>query len=143
MVGAEHKELLMPIAKSLIAELERAVDGLLVMSETDAPLHPFLWPQPLPFTPEAVLTAAGLPPETSVEEIRLERFFAPRITERAGMDAADKATIARFRALQRLLTERLRDVRVYRIGRIDIQVWIVGQTEEGRIAGLTTLVVET
>jgi hypothetical protein len=133
----------MPIAKNLIAELERAVDGLLVTSETDAPLHPFLWPKPLPFTPQAVLAAAGMSAETPIEEVSLERFFAPRVVERTGMSVTEKAMVARFRALQRLLTERLTDIHVYRIGRIEIQVWIVGQTWEGQVAGLTTLVVET
>jgi hypothetical protein len=128
---------------NLIAELERAVHDLLVMSETDAPIYPFLWPQPLPFTPEAVLAVAGLPPETRVEELSLERFFAPRVVEREGMDAADKATVARFHALQRLLTEHLTDIHVYRVGRIEIQVWIVGTTREGQVAGVTTQVVET
>lgn len=127
----------------LIAALEQAIAGLLVMSETDAPLVPFLWPAPLPFTPAALLAAALLPAATPVEEISLERFFAPRVTLRAAMEVEEQATVARFQALHRLLTERLTDIRVYRLGSIAIPVWIVGTTPAGRVAGLTTLVVET
>jgi hypothetical protein len=133
----------MPSATHLIAELEQAVQGLLVPSETDAPLCAFLWPQPLPFSPQTLLAAAGLPASTPVEESSPQRFFAPRVTEQEGMDAAERATAARFRALQRLLKERLKDLRVYRVGQVEIQIWIVGRTPSGRVAGLTTLVVET
>lgn len=133
----------MAATTALLVELEHAVDGLVVLSETDAPLQVFLWPQPLVFAPQTLLVAAGLPPETPVETVSLERFFAPRVTAWSDGDATERATVARFQALQQLLSAQLTDIRIYRLGDIAIQVWIVGTTAEGRVAGLTTLVVET
>jgi hypothetical protein len=43
----------------------------------------------------------------------------------------------------RVLSARLRDVRVYRLGKIEIQCYIVGLDGAGSLAGLKTVAIET
>jgi hypothetical protein len=45
--------------------------------------------------------------------------------------------------LQELLKQKLKDVQVYRIGSIQIDVFIIGQMKDGGYGGLRTKVVET
>jgi hypothetical protein len=128
---------------ALLTELAQAIDGLLVLSETDAPLRLFVWPEPLPFTPAAILAAQNLPAETVVEQRELAAFFASRARLRAGQTSEEQASAVRFQQLQSLLEKHLTELHVLRIGTIEITVWIAGKTADGRIVGLTTLLAET
>ncbi len=55
----------------------------------------------------------------------------------------ERAIARRFQALLRLLKENLDDLKVYRVGTINIAVYIVGRTVTGNWVGLSTRVVET
>lgn len=125
------------------AALERLVDGLLLISETDAPLVPFVWPQPLPWTPQALLGAAGQPADTPLEVVAAADFFARLSATRPGQTAEERAQARRFRRLAAWLAAHLADVQVYRIGSIAIETTIAGQHPQGRVVGLTTRQVET
>ena len=63
----------------------------------------------------------------------------------AGDDASDedKAEAARYRAIVDLLSKELTDLRVFRVGRVDIDVYILGKDPSGNWLGLKTHVVET
>ena len=60
-----------------LMELEKLVDGLYVMSETDAPLIPFVWPAPLTFSPAALVAAAAVAPEVAPSETAATAESAP------------------------------------------------------------------
>ncbi len=126
-----------------ITALIQATQGLLVTSETDAPLELFVWPLGVPWTIERTLAALALPSSTPVEEISLACFFAPRIALHAGQPQEEVEQAQAFQRLYTLLTQQLTNLQVMRIGEIEIFVWIVGATSAGRILGLTTLLVET
>jgi hypothetical protein len=126
-----------------LAALTAASAGLLVPSESDYPLEPFVWPGPAPITVAALLAHLGLPPDTPVETRGVERFLGRLARERDWMGAADRAKAARFGALQRLFLERLSDVVVYRVGEIELQVFTVGRDADGRYLGLRTTQIET
>ena len=49
----------------------------------------------------------------------------------------------RYEELVLLLERRLRDVKVYRVGRIEIECYIVGLDDRGNLSGLKTIAVET
>jgi hypothetical protein len=51
--------------------------------------------------------------------------------------------VSRYKKLIRLLRRVLRDLKVYKLGTIEIPTFIVGQLDDGTIAGLRTTVVET
>jgi hypothetical protein len=125
------------------ATLERLADGLLLISETDAPLVPFVWPQPLPWSPGALLAAAGQPADTPLEVVAAGDFFARLSATRPGQTPEERASARRFGRLAAWLESHLADVQVYRVGAIAIDTTIAGRHPQGRIVGLTTRQVET
>jgi Nuclease A inhibitor-like protein len=57
-------------------------------------------------------------------------------------DSAQAAQVRQFRRLEKVLEARLSDIRVYRVGTVHIDVYIVGKV--GRdLVGLTTVLIET
>ena len=65
------------------------------------------------------------------------------VYKRQGQTCAEAEQARRFQELYRLLTGYMSDIHVLRIGQIEISVWIVGTTKEGRTLGFTTQLVET
>lgn len=128
---------------TLLEELTAATAGMEWMSETDAPVDPLVWPEPTPLDSATLLGRLKLPLDTPVEQLELERFFAPATTIRDWFGAEERARAQRFTALMRLLRERLRDVQVFKIGTIDRQVYALGYSPDGSLAGVQTRVVET
>lgn len=127
----------------LMKELIAAADGLLVISETDAPLEPFVWPAPLPLSSQAILAASEQSSETPVQTLDLMSFFTPYASERDWHGDEERTTVKRFYELLQWLETNLTEQQVYRVGSTSIDVYIVGKTETGRYLGLTTRLVET
>ncbi len=55
--------------------LKKASKGLHFVSETEAPLEPFVWKEGGALTPERLLELSGAEEGTAVEEPTLARFF--------------------------------------------------------------------
>ena len=125
-----------------LAAISAAAEGLLVPSESDAPLTPFRWEGPGPLTPEGLLAQLKLPPDAPVERRSLGQFFAPLATPADWMDDGQRAQAARFAELRDLIARELADVAVYRLGRTRIAVVIAGAAG-GATVGLRTTVIET
>lgn len=132
-------------AKPLLDTLDEATSGLLFPSESDAPLTPFTFPGPprTEPTPGALLEALHLPSDTLVETITVADLFDPFAEAPDDASDEDKAEAKRYGALTRLLSSKLTDLRVYRVGRVDIDVYILGKDPSGAWLGLKTHVVET
>jgi Nuclease A inhibitor-like protein len=116
-------------------------DALLFMSETDAPLTYYElstekskeWP---PSTDGQFLQLIGEDPATHVEKLAPEKFF--RDLRPGNEDREDQVA-----ALQKALTGELRDLEGFRVGEIQIQIFVLGTDDSGKVAGLRTLSVET
>ena len=132
-----------PSSPEVLRALARASAGLLFPSESDAPLTPYRWPRAGGPSPEALLDAEGFAQETHVEAFTVEDFFAGVAEAREGADAAERAEAARFRALVDLLTHELTLLRVYRVGVVDVDAFILGRHPSGAWLGLRTHLVET
>lgn len=117
----------------LLMLLKKACAGLVFRSETDAELEPFLWEDGAGLTIERLLELTGFEAGTPVQTMELAGFFR----------AVSKARKAEFDALAKLLHEHLCGVKVYKIGEVEMEVYIVGKTADGRWAGVKTEVVET
>ena len=120
-------------------------DGLLFISETDAPLTPFFWPDAdatAPITEERLRELAEVPDDASVKTTSLTAFFAPLPKMRIGTTTRKKAEVARFVSLVETLKSILKKPQVWRIGETKVAVYVVGAVEGGW-AGVQTKVVET
>ena len=129
--------------EQILAELADGAAGLLFMSETDAPFAPVRWTWPGELTPAAVRQLAGHDEGAPVEVMSVDDFFRTATAETEWKNTAALATARRYQALVRVLHEHLSDLRVYRIGRINMPVFIIGHAPSGNWLGLSTRVVET
>jgi len=132
-------------AHPLFETLKRATSGLLFPSESDAELTPYHFPGPAGTepTPEALLRLEHLPSDTPVETITVADLFDPFQHADEGASEQDRAEADRYRALVELLARELTSLRVYRVGKVDIDVYVLGQDASGAWLGLKTHVVET
>ncbi|TKC99998.1 nuclease A inhibitor family protein [Polyangium fumosum] len=119
----------------LMQSIEEAAAGLLFPSESDFPIEAYRFGAEEP-TPSVVLRARGLPPDTPVEETSLASFFE-------GLVEGDDDGSGRFRALVDLLQRELAELRVYRVGKVDIDAFVLGRHPSGMWLGVTTKLVET
>lgn len=134
-----------PPAPLLLETLKLATTDLLFPSESDAPLEPYCFPGPkgVEPTPAALLQAEHLPSDTPVETITVADLFDPFQSADENASEEDRAEAERYRELVAVLSRELTDLRVYRVGRVDIDVYILGKDATGAWLGLKTHVVET
>jgi len=125
-----------------LSAIEEATRGLLFPSESDRPLVAYRFGPEEP-TPEAVLQARGLPAETPVEQESVASFFEGVTQTQEGAAAEEQATAERFRALVALLERELTELRVLRVGKIDIEALVLGKHPSGEWLGVSTHLVET
>jgi len=126
--------------------LEQAAAGLTYTSESDRPFEAFELPgggAGWPYGVEEFARRIGAPAGAPAGEQSLYQLFAPHIERTDPYDTQTQALRPRYEALRALLTGSLRDVRVFRIGRIEIDVYAVGADEGGNLVGLRTVAVET
>lgn len=124
--------------------LEHASEGLLYLSEGEAPFAFVELPTPAsPLTPESFRSLLGAPADAPVAETTLDNFFRPMIEGVDPADAAVQALVPRYRALKETLAQALPDVRVFRVGTVEISCYLVGTAPDGALAGLATTAYET
>jgi hypothetical protein len=119
------------------------IEDLWVMSETDAEITPFVWEKDTTFNQENLLTFLEKESDTKVEIITLDKFFAPYTRIHEDDDEDMIATAKRFQELKDKLTSDFKNIQVFRIGEVEIDVCIVFQNNENQYFGLKTFVVET
>lgn len=127
----------------VLAELRQATKGLLFMSESDYPFETVRWEGLPEITPEYLRSLEGHSPDSPVEVRSVDDFFRQAAAEEAWKGEEELAAARRYQALVRLLKKSLEDVKVYRIGEINIPVYIVGRSGTDNWIGLSTRVVET
>jgi histidine triad (HIT) family protein len=117
----------------VVESLAKASKGLQFTSETEAGFETFLW-EGDKLTKDRLLELAGAEKGTAVEEDTLDRFFR-------AVPAEDRA---KFDKLAKALQDELSGIKVYKVGdEAEKDVYIVGQTKDGHLAGVKTQVVET
>ena len=123
-----------------VDHLSTMCEGLLFPSESDYPLEPFRW-RAETLTSETILTRSHKPADTSIEAIALEEFFALVTTDQDWFEDEDREIAQRFRDLQAAIAT-LENVQVFKVGEIEIDVYIVGAIGSD-VVGLKTTVIET
>jgi hypothetical protein len=128
---------------NLTEQIKTAADGLWYISETDAEIFPFTGSKADAVTKENLLAQIGKPPDTPVEERGFDEMLARFITIQDWFGDEEKATAEKFAALKSLLEKNLTDLKVFKIGRIEVDIYFVGLNAEGKLAGIQTKAVET
>lgn len=131
-------------ANAVLAMLRDAVNGLLYMSESNEPFDVVYWKGDCtPLDAGRVLKLAGHPPDTPIAVVPLDDFFKDLTQDQDWFGEEEKVDAQRYRKLLDVIKSRLTDAKVYRIGEVNVEIYIVGQTPGGDWAGVKTLAVET
>ena len=120
------------MAEDELQALREASRGLLYPSESDEPIEVFAWDTKEPDAKAAVAARAGR--SQAIEEAELGESYAE-------LESSDEGD--RFKALHQVLLKTLSDVRVLRVGKVQVQIYVVGKTRSGLWGGLHTVSVET
>ena len=132
------------MSNEITEKLKQSSADLLMMSESDYPFEVFFWTaQANNLTTQELLRLTNHPQDSPVEEVALDYLFRNCAYEQEWHDEQQKQNVKKFQTLVQTLKDNLNEIKVYRIGTIDIDVYIVGKTPFGDIAGLSTKVVET
>jgi hypothetical protein len=126
--------------KETTDRLTKLSEGLLFPSESEYPLEPFTW-KSATLNRKTILTQAGKLAKTPIEAIALDDFFATVVTDQDWFEDEDREIAQRFRDLQTAIAT-LENVQVFRLGKVEIDVYIVGEIGQD-LVGLRTTVIET
>ena len=131
------------MTESIATQLKQASNGLLCLSETDAPFEVINWQTQGELTPVKLLQLTNHPPDAPLERLTVDEFFAIATQEEDWHDEEERETVKRFQNKVSVLKQNLSQLQVYRVGSIDIDAYIVGMTPSGDLMGLSTKLVET
>lgn len=129
--------------EQLMRELEEAARGLLLMSESDHPLEVFRLEGDAKPTHDHLRALSEQDSHAPVEERSAADVFRAAASEPDWKRGEELETARRFQRLLRLLEDNLTELSAYRVGEINMPVFIVGRAPSGNYIGLKTRVVET
>lgn len=122
--------------------LLKASEGLLYTSESDYPFSYFSFSNTskLP-TPQQFLQLLKQT-EQPIEQVRFDDLFNRLTRIEPGMDKQQIKAAKRYRVLEKIFKSTFTDLTVYRVGTIQIGVYITGVSDCG-IGGLQAISIET
>ena len=124
-------------------QIKKIADGLYYISETDAEILPFVGKKSQAVTIEEIRNQFEGANKSEIVEKDFTTFFA-RLTEiQDWFGEEEKATSQKFSDLKSLLEKNLKDLRVFKVGKIQIDIYVVGLDGESNLMGIKTKAVET
>ena len=134
--------------------IEAAIDGLVYISESDSAFSFF---ESGKFTDanievndanievnlETIRKCLKIGRSVLIEERNFGEFFSRLTSVKDWFGEREKKIAERFQILKSLLDENLREVKVFRIGKIQIDIYVVGLDIENRLVGIKTKAIET
>lgn len=130
--------------ETLQQKLQTAMDGLLYPSESDEPFEYVCWPAAGKTTPntQSLLNLLDLTLDTPVRTQSIDDFFAELTEAQDWWGEQEQADACKYRALRQILTEQLQSPMIFRVGEVEIDVYLVGRFKAD-LVGLRTRSVET
>lgn len=124
--------------------IEKACEGLVYTSETDAPVTAFMAAVFIGKPgAEGFLEQIDDEPGDLVQEIDFIKFFERLTAVNDWHGERERLRAKQFLDLQKLIEDNLSDLKVYKVGDVRIQIYAVGIDNEGRLMGIRTSAVET
>lgn len=85
----------------------------------------------------------GIRPEIEIEEMDFELFFKPLIKMEDWFGEDEKKWAEDSLKLKQLMSDRLKDIQILKVGKIEIEVYLFGKSEECKWEGIKTKLIET
>ena len=130
-------------SQSLLSDIENAIKDLFYTSETDAKIVLFAGSQADAVTKENLLIQTKNESNPKVEEKGFDQFFAQLTKIQDWFGDEEKEIAAKFSALRDLLKNNLKDLKVFKVGKINLDIYVIGLDTEGVLTGVQTKAVET
>jgi len=129
----------------LFQTLSEASSGLLFQTELDYPFEVFVYDNTKETTinKETILKLMKGSLTDPIDEIDIDTLFSTPTLEQDWHTAEDKKRVVRFRNLVSSITENLKEIKVFRKGRIYIDVYIAGRAPSGNITVVSTKQMQT
>ena len=127
---------------SIQSNLERAVSGLLMMSESEYPFE-YVSTEETALSPGLALKLTGKPEGTTVTTTTLD-YLLRNLTNTAS-GSVTPAQAQQYSQMAAKVKGSLQELTVYRVGEGEVQVdvLILGLTDTGTVSGLHTKLIET
>ena len=134
-----------PEARTFAQQITPLLTDLLYPSESDEPIEVVetYLRMAEPLTVGHIKDWLMLPPSNFVEEITEAEFWEPVTTVEEWFEEEEKAKTAQFQTLKETLETTLTERQVFRVGKTEIDVYLLGKPTEGPRVGLKTRVIET
>ena len=126
----------------IIDRLKQATKDLLWSSESDYPFEIVSWELGIELTPTDLFSNI-YDTDLAVESITLTDLFEPVLTIEDWYEQSELDLVDRYTNLLDAINTNLVEVQVFRVGEVEIDIYIIGKTPTGDIVGLKTLSVET
>jgi Nuclease A inhibitor-like protein len=126
----------------IIALFKQVTTDLLWSSESDYPFEVVTWDRGVNLEPTALFSKLATPND-SIETITLADLFAPVLTVEDWYESDELALVNRYTDLLHAIESNLSEVKIFRVGEVEIAIYIVGKAPDGDIIGLKTYTVET
>lgn len=127
----------------LLDTLQQAASDLFWVSESDYPFECFCWEDASDFDPHTIVQLAHEPEGAAIETIDLDSFFEIATHPQDWHGEEELAIVQKYQNLVNTIKQHLVEPKVYRIGKIEVHIYVVGQTPAGHLAGLKTTAIET
>jgi len=124
-------------------QIEKLTQGLFYISETDAEIFPFIGSKTDALTKETILIQTNNKADMPVEERDFQEFFAHLTEIQDWFGVEEKQFAKKFAALKNLLEKKLKNLHVFKLGSIELDIYVVGLNEDGILMGIRTKAVET
>ena len=136
----KHTEIVTTV--EIIDRLKQATTDLLWSSEADYPFEIVTWELGIELTPTDLFSNI-YDTDLAVESITLIDLFEPVLTIEDWYEQAELDLVDQYTNLLNTINTNLAEVQVFRVGEVEIDIYIIGKTPTGDIVGLKTLSVET
>ena len=125
-------------------DLQAAIEGLFYPSESDAPFAYICFPAEAhgDLDRERLLDLLDVPTNTPVNVQSPDAFFGELIKPQEWWGETEKLDAEKYRVLRRLMEQRLASLTVFRVGEVEVDVYVLGAYEDD-LVGLHTRSVET
>lgn len=130
------------LLKDILPEL---LTDLYYPSESDEPIEPFSSEAlvDFPLDENAFRNLLQLDENTAIEPLNVGQFWNNVTTIKEWYDETQTEKTKKFELLRETLFEHLDFVQGFRVGEIEIDVYLFGKNADGNLEGIKTMLVET
>lgn len=131
---------------SLEEEIKPLIENLWYPSESDEPvafITLMTTDTALPLTDQQLHTLLELDPQMPVQQKEPEKFWSPVVTIEEWYDETEKERTRRFLQLRTHLETHLNNMQYFEVGKIEVDAYVIGQSQQGQIQGVKTMIVRT